>query len=347
MKRKKNTTALILGTILFFLTFTICISFGILVYVAISKKTQNTAIIATVTLSGIAFLSLTATVIDLLRRKVTVQRPVEEILSATDKIASGDFSARLNISHDYGRYNEFDFIKENLNKMTAELEKTEVLHTDFIANVSHEIKTPLAIIQNYASALQNENLDGETRKKFAQTLVGASGRLNSLVVNILKLNKLENQQLTPEYSVINLNEMLAEAVLSYEEKIDEKGIMLDCDIEEAQIYSCADYLEIVWNNLISNAVKFTEEGGRIGVKLKNTDGKAVVEISDTGCGISAETGKHIFDKFYQGDTSHAKEGNGLGLALVKKVIDLIGGQIFVESELNKGATFKVVINGVK
>ena len=140
--------------------------------------------------------------------------------------------------------------------------------------------------------------------------------------------------------------MLAEAALAYEDVIERKRIDLICDLEETEITSAPDYLEIVWNNMLSNAVKFTDEGGTISLSLRTEGSKAIVRVADTGCGISSETGRHIFEKFYQGERSHAQEGNGLGLALVKKVIDLIGGEISVESEVGKGSAFTVTLHGV-
>lgn len=343
MKNPKRPAAPFIGAALFFVTVAAVVSVAVVVFAAVSEKTENKGVIAAVMLSVILFLALLCMGIDYLRRRITVDRPVKDILEATDKIASGDFSVRLQPIHDYGRYNQFDYIMENLNKMAAELSKTEVLHTDFIANVSHELKTPLAIIQSYAAALQGGSLDGETRDKYAQTLVSASKRLTALVTNILKLNKLENQELTPEYERVRLDEMLARTVLQFEELIESKGLTLECDLNEVELVTSPNYLEIVWNNLLSNAVKFTEAGGKIGVSVTKGKGCAVVKISDTGCGISKETGAHIFDKFYQGETSHSGEGNGLGLALVKKVIDVIGGEISVESRPGAGSTFTVTV----
>lgn len=343
MKKNKKFAATAMGAVLFFLTVAAVVTVSVLVYGALIDGGYGKSAIAVIMLLVIILLALVGTIIDLVRRNLTTGRPVREILDATDRIASGDFSVRLEITHDYARYNEFDLIKENLNKMAAELAKTEVLHNDFISNVSHEIKTPLAVIQNYAVALQSGAIDEETRGKYAQTLVGASKRLTALVTNILKLNKLENQQLTPEYMPFKLDEAIAQAVLAYEDVIENKQLNLECDLDEVEITSCPDYLETVWNNLISNAVKFTDEGGTVRVSLKGGDGKAVVKVSDTGCGISKQTGEHIFEKFYQGDTSRSREGNGLGLALVKKVIDVLGGEISVESEPEKGSTFTVVI----
>lgn len=340
MKRNKKISSSVFGAVWFFLTVAAVVTVAVLVYGMIPEN-SSALVRSMVMLAVILFLSLVCTGIDFVRRKITVNKPVQDILAATDKIAAGDFSVRLRISHDYRRYGQFDYIKENLNKMAAELAKTEVLHTDFISNVSHELKTPLAVIQNYAAALQNESLGAKTRQKYAETLVSASKRLTALVTNILKLNKLENQELTPEYEKVRLGDMLAETIVQFDELIESKNLELECDLDEVELVSCPNYLEIVWNNLLSNAIKFTDAGGKISVSVKRAEGGAVVKVSDTGCGISPETGAHIFEKFYQGDTSHSKEGNGLGLALVKKVIDVIGGEITVESEEGKGSTFTV------
>lgn len=343
MRKKRKGLYKFLGAFLFFITISVIVMLAVLIFSYV-EQTASITVIALVMLGVIVFLAALCTVVDYLRRRFTVEKPVQKILDATDKIAAGDFSVRLDIAHPINRYNEYDYIMENLNKMAVELSRTEVLHTDFISNVSHEIKTPLAIIQNYATSLQNKNLDGQTRIKYAETLASASKRLTALITNILKLNKLENQEIKPEYEKINLTEMLTETVLGYEEIIENKDLELICDFDEdIEITSSPSYLEIVWNNLLSNAIKFTESGGKITVTLKEQNGRAIVSVSDTGCGVSAETGKHIFEKFYQGDTSHAQEGNGLGLALVKKVIDITGGKIEVNSELGKGTTFTITL----
>ncbi|MDE6598068.1 MAG: HAMP domain-containing histidine kinase, partial [Clostridia bacterium] len=289
MKRKKITNLTIIGAVLFFITIAAVVTIAVMIFDLVNSKSGgNEKVIAGVMLAVVFTLSLVATACDMLRRKFMVDKPVEKILEATDKIASGDFSVKLDIAHPYKRYDEYDYIMENLNKMAAELARTEVLHNDFISNVSHELKTPLAIIQNYASALQDENLDAEMRAKYAETLVSASKRLTALIVNILKLNKLENAQIKPEAERVQLDELLAQSVLGFEEIIDSKNLQLDCDIDEVSLVTSAGYLEIVFNNLLSNAVKFTGEGGKIAVSLKNYDGKAVVKVSDSGCGIDPE-----------------------------------------------------------
>ena len=286
--------------------------------------------------------ALLCSLIDVIRRKIMIGRPLEEILTATKAMARGNFKVKLIPHHSYGNYDEFDLIKDDLNKLASELGKSEILKNDFIANVSHEIKTPLAIITNYAKILSDETLSEEERSKYLKCLQDSCTKLNNLVMNILKLNKLENQRLVPEITRFNLSQLLAEQIIQFEELISKKNINLEVNIEDdLYINSEASFLEIIFNNLISNAIKFTKENIYISLKKINED--YIVVVKDDGCGMDNETGKHIFDKFYQGDTSHSKEGNGLGLALVKKVIDILGGEISVTSEINKGSTFRIVI----
>lgn len=342
-KGYKKSSISLFGAISFFVLIAFVMQMAILAYDYICQRTENTALIAVLILILVFILASFCTVFDYIRRKIMIDRPVSKILDATEKIARGDFDVRIDIDHTYDKYNEFDVIAENLNAMAAELDKSEVLKNDFISNVSHELKTPLTVIENYALALSDPELDKESREKYTKTLVMASKRLSDLVSNILKLNKLENHQLKPEMQQVSLNEMLTDAILSFETKIEEKNLNLCVELDEVSVFSSPAFLELVWNNLISNAVKFTEQRGEIKVKLTEQNGFAVVSISDTGCGMSKEIGMRIFEKFYQGDTSHSSEGNGLGLALVKKVIDILGGEIMVTSELGKGSCFTVVL----
>ncbi len=334
------------GTVLFFLLIAAVVQIAVLVYDYISDKTEDNLTIALLMLAVIAAISLACTVIDVFRRHIMVDKPVDEILAATERIASGDFSVRLAPRHIYEKYDGFDLICENINTMAAELGKSEILKSDFISNVSHELKTPLAVIQNYAVLLKNDKLDSEERARCAETVFNATQRLAALVSNILKLNKLENQKIKPDFERVNLADMLADALIRHEELIESKALTLECDIDDVFVISSPTYLEIVWNNLISNAIKYTESGGTVGVRVKRRESGAEVEVFDTGCGISQETGRHIFEKFYQGDTSHYGEGNGLGLALVKKVIDVLGGEISVESVVGVGSTFTIVLKGI-
>ena len=343
-KGAKRNNAWFSGAVIFFAVIALTIQIAVLVYDYIQERTQNNGLIAVLMLIVILMLSAICTVADIIRRKLMVERPVKKILSATEQIAKGDFSTRLEIVHPYGKYDQYDLIMDNLNVMAAELEKTESLKTDLISNVSHELKTPLTVIKSYATLLKRKDLDEETREKYLDAVLQATGRLNDLITNILRLNKLENQEIKADLERFDLGEAVGESVLRFEEVIEKKGLELVCNLQESvYVYSSKSYLDIVWSNLLSNAVKFTDEGGRVEVNLKKEGKKAVVSVTDTGCGISAETGARIFEKFYQGDTSHASEGNGLGLALVKKVIDILGGEISVSSEEGKGSTFKVVL----
>jgi len=296
------------------------------------------------TLFNILFICLFMTGFDGIRKRLFTHRPVMRILDALKKITDGDFSVRIKPLHRKRAFNEYDLIIDDINKMAKELSSIETLKTDFISNVSHEIKTPLAVIQNYSTILQSETLSDGERIECAKSLESASKKLSSLITSILKLNKLENQQIFPETRKYDLSEQLIQAILLFENDWEEKELEIITDIEEnVEIEADEELLLTVWSNLISNAVKFSEKKGKLTVSLKKEGGYAIVSIADTGCGMTKETGMHIFEKFYQGDTSHATEGNGLGLALVKRVIDITKSEITVESELGKGSRFIVKI----
>ena len=348
MKKRKvrNVGFSIVGAVSFFILIAFVMQIAILVYDYIQERTDNNALIAVLILIVIIVLSIFCTVFDWIRRKITVDRPTKKILEATEKIADGDFSTRLTIVHEYNKYNQYDLIMENLNTMALELQKNEVLKTDFISNVSHEIKTPLAVVQNYGALLKDDTLDKETRDEYAKTLVTACKRITDLITNILKLNKLENQEIQEKHEVFDLTESLAECVVAFETWIEKKNIQLNCDFDDVKIFSSKSLLEIVWNNLVSNAVKFTPDSGKIDISLKRIGKSVEMKVADTGQGMTSEVGAKIFEKFYQGDTSHATQGNGLGLALVKKVIDILGGEISVQSEVNKGSTFIILLKDV-
>lgn len=297
---------------------------------------------ATATFGNVIFLSLLCTLIDGIRRKVTVQRPVKRILAATHALTQGDFSARIKPFHGFDSKNEFDIIIEDFNKMAQELSGTETLRTDFIANVSHELKTPLAIMQNYATMLQSPQLTEAQRMEYAGAVTDATRRLSDLITNILKLNKLENQQIFPDRSRYELSEQLCQCLLGFEELWERKNLQIETQLDQpVEIDGDEELLTLVWNNLFSNAVKFTQPGGTVKVSLAARGEFAVVTVADSGCGISAEVGRHIFEKFYQGDPSHTTQGNGLGLALVRRVTDIMGGEISVESQPGQGSVFTV------
>ena len=297
---------------------------------------------AKVTFLNVILLSLLCTVIDCIRRKFMVDRPVQKIVKAAEQIMRGDFSVRIPTLRSIDSMSGFDVIANYFNKMAEELSGTETLRTDFIANVSHELKTPLAVIQNYSTMLQQTTLSDKKRMEYAKAITDASRRLANLITNILKLNKLENQQIYPKSEVYDLGEQLCECLLTFEGAWEDKNLEINTDIEESVLIDAdAELLSLVWNNLFSNAIKFTEPNGKLSLSLKSEGNFAIVQVSDTGCGIPSDVGKHIFEKFYQGDTSHTTQGNGLGLALVKRVMDITGGDISVSSEVGKGSIFTV------
>ncbi len=315
---------------------------------AISFTEENVRTAAVITFGNVVFLSLVCTVIDAVRRKLTIDRPVKKIVSAANQIAKGDYSVRIPRLHTLNRTDGLDEIIECFNKMAEELSGTEALQTDFIANVSHELKTPLAVMQNYGTLLQQPDLSEKDRLKYAKAVSEACRRLARFITNILKLNKLENQQIYPSAITYNLDEQLCECFLTFENVWESKEIEIETDIDEdIAINADPELLSLVWNNLFSNAFKFTDSGGKVSLTLKTEGSSAVVSVTDTGCGITPDVGKRMFDRFYHGDTSHATEGHGLGLALVKRVVDIIGGEIGVESVPGKGSTFTVKIRRSK
>ncbi len=299
---------------------------------------------STIALFGALFLLFSCTISTSLIYYVkgrVYHNKIKDVCEAANKVAKGDFDVRIPMYFDKPR-SEMDFLAVNFNKMLTEISSLENMRNNFVADVSHEIKTPLSVIQGYADLLQNKNLSLEKRREYTTLLSDAIETLTNLVTNILKLNKIENQGIIKKEKFF-LDEQLRYCILAFEDKIDEKNIELDVDMEECVIKSDKSLLEIVWNNLISNAIKFTAFGGKISVCLKKNKGKVIISVSDNGCGMSPETIDHCFEKFYQGDTSHSQEGNGLGLALVKQVVNMLNGEVSVESSFNKGTIFTVVL----
>ena len=334
--------------IVFFLTVGFAVSCCMMLFVTVLADSMglvfdadNISVAAKLTFGNVLLITFLFGTADFIRRKITVDRPVSQITEAAEKIMQGDFSVRIPRIHGAGT-NGFNQIGAAINKMAEELSGTETLRTDFIANVSHELKTPLAVMGNYATILQRPGITEEEKNQYAKSISEAARRLAQLITNILKLNKLENQQIFPQPVEFDLGEQLCENLLQFEDVWEQKNLNIETDIQEnVRIRSDSELLSLVWSNLISNAVKFTPEGGTIGVTLKAEDHHVIVSVRDTGCGIRPEVGRHIFEKFYQGDTSHATQGNGLGLALVKRVMDILSGEIGVQSVYGEGSTFTV------
>ena len=351
---KKPTLKSVLGSInsflLFFLTVGFIVSCCMMLFVSILEKTMdltltsdNIATAAKLTFWNVILITFLFKLADYIRRKIMVERPTKIITEATEKIMSGDFSVRIPPMHSSGMEG-FNQIAMTINQMAEELSSVETLRTDFIANVSHEMKTPLAVMQNYGTLLQSPDLSDEKRLEYAKGVTDASRKMADMMTNILKLNRLENQQIFPQVSEFDLGEQLCECLLGYESVWENANIEIETDIaEDVMVKADAELLGHVWNNLFSNAFKFTPSGGTVSVSLTATEHHAIVKVKDTGCGMSPEVGARIFEKFYQGDTSHSVQGNGLGLALVKRVVDIMKGEISVESAVGVGTTFIVKI----
>lgn len=350
-KKLKNVLLAINHFLFFFLFVAFVITCCMLLFVSTMSKTlgieltsENLGTAAKLTFGNVVLLSLIISVIDLLRLRFTVARPIKKITDAAEKIMQGDFSVRIKRSRSIFGEDSFAPVIDCFNKMTEELSRVETLRSDFVANVSHELKTPLSVMQNYAALLSRPDLSEEKRLEYSKAITEASHRLANLITNILKLNKLENQQIFPTAQEYDLGEQLCECLLQFENEWETKNISINADIKES-VTVCADseLLSLVWNNLLSNAFKFTEVGGTVSLSLSSDEDFATVCVKDSGCGMSAEVGTHIFEKFYQGDSSHSSQGNGLGLALVKRVVDIVEGEISVESAIGEGSAFTVKI----
>ena len=300
---------------------------------------ERLAMAAMVTFANIVFITLIGAGAYRLYSYLVVERPLRQIVEGLGQIAAGDLSVRVAVPRANPTLAQ---IATSINHMAEGLAQVETLKTGFISDVSHELKTPLTVMRNYARLLQEPGLTAEQRTEYAAAIANASDGLANMVSNILRLNRLENQREVLEKSTFDLANQLAECLLGFEEVWEERGIEVEPDLAEGlAVTTDRGLLAVVWNNLLSNAFKFTEKGGTVYVKLVAEGGEAVVRVRDTGCGMSPEEQARVFDKFYQGDTSHATQGNGLGLALAKRVVDLSEGSISVESAPREGSTFTV------
>lgn len=279
-----------------------------------------------------------------IRIRKTYEDPMIRLAKATSQVASGDFSVYISPIHTPDHLDYLDVMFMDFNKMVEALGSIETLKTDFFSNVSHEIKTPIAVIQNNAELLKNSNITKNQQIALIDSILTATKRLSNLITNMLKLNKLEKQTIIPIPESYDLSEQLCECALQFEDTWEKKNIEFDAELED-QLMIKADQglMELVWTNLLSNAFKFTGNGGQVTIKETIGDKNITVSITDTGCGMDDTTVKRIFDKFYQGDTSHSTEGNGLGLALVKRILELSNGSISVESQKDVGTTFHVIL----
>lgn len=263
--------------------------------------------------------------------------PIIKISEALIEVSKGNFNIIIN--EDKNPVKELEKMIHNFNIMVSELNNIETFRNDFIDNVSHEFKTPISSIDGYAMLLQDSNLTEEEKNQYIKKILNNTKRLSNLVYTILMISKLENQGIITEKKNFKLDEQFRQTLLYLEHKWSEKNIDLDINLDEITFFGNEDLLLQVWINILDNAIKFTPNSGVITCTLRQSSGWITAVISDTGVGMSEDVLKHIFDKFYQGDKSHSSEGNGLGLALVKRIINLCGGVIEVNSKASQGTTF--------
>jgi len=258
--------------------------------------------------------------------------PINKFVSGLNSLAAGNFKTRLTYKGPLANYPTFLEITESFNKLAKELEHTEMLRSDFINNFSHEFKTPIVSIAGFAKLLKKGNLSEEQKMQYLNAIEEESIRLSCMATNILHMTKIENQEILTDITNFNLSEQIRFAVLLLEEKWCAKDIDLQLDFDEYEIEANEELLKQVWINLVDNAVKFAPRCATIAIDICATAQSYIVSVSNTGQDIPPEKQKKIFHKFYQGDESHAQEGNGIGLAVVKKIVDLHSGWISVKSK---------------
>ena len=264
--------------------------------------------------------------------------PIKKLQKAMEKVTDGNFDVTLD---EGSMFDEVEDINHNFNLMVKELRATETIQTDFISNASHEFKTPLNAIEGYATLLTDPNINDTEKNIYLDKILFNTKRMNQLVNNVLLLSKLENHSISKQNNTYFLDEQIRQSILFLESKWTEKNIEFDIDFETVKFYGSESLMVHVWNNLISNAIKFSPEHGTVKMILKVVDDMVVFSISDQGPGVNEENIKYIFNKFYQADTSHKSEGYGLGLSLTKKIVDLSYGQITVENIPEGGCKFTV------
>ncbi|MDF3005377.1 MAG: hypothetical protein K0S22_1849 [Oscillospiraceae bacterium] len=269
-----------------------------------------------------------------------ITQPIKRLSEALKEIARGNFSVRMSIDKWLPEGRE---MMRNFNVMAQELSSIETLRNDFVVNVSHEFKTPIAAIEGYATLLQNGSLTDADREEYTRLIIESTHKLSMLTSNILRLSKLENQEIIPSKAYFALDEQLRQALLLLEGQWTKKAIELDIELMPVKFYGSEELLQQVWLNMLDNAIKYTPCYGTVSVRLIERAGQVAVTVSDTGIGISPMIQPHIFEKFYQGDHTRATEGNGLGLALVKRIVTLCGGDISVKSDIGEGACFTVML----
>jgi signal transduction histidine kinase len=265
-------------------------------------------------------------------------KPINDLVQAMRNVSQGDFSVRVD---DEGVTGDMGRLVSSFNDMASELGGLELFRKDFINNFSHEFKTPIVSIRGFAKQLERDDLTDAQRREYLGIIVSESDRLANMSGNVLLLSKLENQTIVTDQTTYRLDEQLRKCILLLEKQWSQKDLELDLELDELPFYGNEEMLQHVWVNLLGNAIKFSPQGGTLRVTLHREGGDAVAAVRDAGPGMDEATRRRIFEKFYQGDTAHAAEGNGLGLSLVKRIVDLCQGSVEVDSAPGEGSTFTV------
>jgi signal transduction histidine kinase len=269
-------------------------------------------------------------------------KQVNRLINQMNRLAAGDYKARLTYDGIWGKHPTLKELTASFNRMAEELQSTEMLRSDFINNFSHEFKTPIVSIAGFAKVLRKGNLPEETQKEYLAVIEAESLRLSQMATNVLNLTKVENQTILTDVTEYNLSEQIRSCILLLLEKWERKEIEYELDFQEYHIHANEELLKQVWINLLGNAVKFSPPGGVIEVKITEQEQTITVSIQNDGTEIPPEHLGKIFHKFYQADESHASEGNGIGLAIVKQVVELHEGSVSVSSKQGK-TTFTVLL----
>lgn len=266
-------------------------------------------------------------------------KPINKLITATKELSNGNFDIQINFDHP----KELKELSNSFNNMAKELGSVELLRSDFVNNFSHEFKTPIVSLRGFAKLLKNDNLTYEEKEEYLDIIISESDRLATLATNILNLSNIENKTINTSRNNFDLSEQIRQSILLLEPKWSNKDIEINIDLDETSYIGNEELLKQVWINLIDNSIKFINGKGKIDIQLMSFNDSKIFKIKDTGIGMNSETKNHIFDKFYQGDTSHITAGNGLGLTMVKKIIDLHNGNIEIKSQLNKGTIITVTL----
>ena len=264
--------------------------------------------------------------------------PITQLSRSMQQVAEGNYNVKLDADPHKGEIHD---LLTNFNHMVQELNSTETLHSDFISSVSHEFKTPLATISGYATLLQDDTLSAEERNEYINIIIRTTRELSHMTGNILSLSRLENQTIITDQESFHVDEQIRQCILLRETIWSEKNLVIDPDLDSIIWKGNRELTSHIWNNLLDNAIKFTPAGGEITIRASMDKDWLTVSFTDTGIGMTPEVKQRVFDKFYQGDTSHKKKGNGLGLALVRQIVTLYGGSVEVESAPDMGSTFTV------